>query len=44
MINAGRASLIELQTVYGLEDVYLLLEAVIVDNENQRRQQAAAGG
>lgn len=42
MINAKLARLVELQTVYGLEDLYLLLEAMIVDAENERRAQAAA--
>lgn len=42
MINARRASLIELQRDYSLEDLYLLLETVLVEAENDRRAQEAA--
>ncbi|AXU19710.1 transcription elongation factor GreA [Novosphingobium sp. THN1] len=41
-MGAGRASLIELQTVYGLEDVYDLMEVSIVGSENERRAHEAA--
>jgi hypothetical protein len=40
--GAGRAGLIECQTVYGLEDIYDLIEIANVDGENERRAQAAA--
>jgi hypothetical protein len=36
VISAGRATLHELDTVYGIEDLYTLLEIVMIDNENQR--------
>lgn len=36
MISAGRATLRELDTFYGLADLYDLLEIVMIDNENQR--------
>ncbi len=34
VISAGKATLHELQTIYGLEDLYDMLEIVIVDNYN----------
>jgi len=34
--SKGLATLYEMQTVYGLEDVYDLLEIVVVDAYNQR--------
>jgi hypothetical protein len=37
LISANRATLAELQTVYGIEDAYDLLEILAVDNANQRR-------
>ena len=36
VISAGRATLHELDTVYGVSDLYRLLEIVSVDNPNQR--------
>lgn len=42
MIAGGRATLIELQTVYGLEDVYDLLEIARVEGYNERLAQEAA--
>lgn len=35
MISAGKATLHELQTVYGTKDLYDLLEIVIVDAHNE---------
>jgi hypothetical protein len=37
LISTNRATLAELQTVYGIEDAYDLLEILAVDNANQRR-------
>lgn len=34
MIASGKATLHELQTVYGLEDLYTMLEVVVVDAYN----------
>lgn len=39
VVSAGRAELIQLQTVYGLEDAYNLLELVTVDAHNRRVMQ-----
>lgn len=36
VISAGRATLHELETVYGMEDVYDMLEIIMVDAHNQR--------
>lgn len=36
VVSSGKATLIELQTVYGLEDLYKLLEISGVDAHNQR--------
>jgi hypothetical protein len=36
IVSSGKASLIELQTVYGLEDAYDLLEVISVDAHNRR--------
>ena len=36
VVSGGKASLIECQTVYSLEDIYLLLEINSVDYHNQR--------
>lgn len=36
VINARLASKLELETVYGLEDLYDLLEVLAVDAHNQR--------
>jgi len=38
VISSKLATLYELQTVYGLEDCYNLLEIVIVDNYNNRQE------
>lgn len=35
VISAGRATLHELDTVYGPEDLYMLLEIVLVDAHNR---------
>lgn len=37
MISAERATLHELQTVYGVRDLYNLLEIVMVDFYNKQR-------
>jgi hypothetical protein len=37
VVSAGKATLIELQTVYGVKDAYDLLEVILVDAANQRR-------
>lgn len=34
IVSAGRATLHELQTVYGVEDCYNLAEIIIVDTHN----------
>lgn len=36
MISNRLATLAELQTVYGLEDMYLLLEIIQIDRHNER--------
>lgn len=36
IVSAGKATLHELQTVYGVEDVYDMLEVVTVDLHNER--------
>lgn len=36
VISAGRATLHELDTVYGVEDLYDLLEIAVIDAHNQR--------
>ncbi len=36
IVSSGRATLYELQTVYGTEDAYDLIEVVIIDAHNQR--------
>ena len=35
MISSGKATLHEMDTVYGAEDVYDILEVVLVDAHNQ---------
>jgi hypothetical protein len=42
VISCGKATLTELQTVYGLEDLYNLIEIITIDAHNQRvlRKQA----
>lgn len=42
VISAGKATLLELQTVYGLQDVYDLLEIIQIDAYNDRLAQRAA--
>lgn len=42
MIGSGRATLIELQTVYGLEDAYDLLEIAQIDGYNEYLAHTAA--
>lgn len=42
IVSAGRATLAELATVYGLEDAYDLLEIVQVDAYNDRVARKAA--
>ena len=36
VISAGKATLHELSTVYGTEDLYLMLEIIVVDAINRR--------
>ena len=36
MASRGLATLYEMQTVYGVEDVYDMLEIIVVDSYNQR--------
>lgn len=36
VISSGKATLVELKTVLGLEDVYDLLEIISVDAHNRR--------
>lgn len=36
MLSAGRATLQELSTVYGLEDLHDLIEIITIDAHNQR--------
>ena len=36
LISAKAATLHELDTVYGMEDVYDMLEVLIIDSENAR--------
>lgn len=42
LISSGRATLLELQTVYGMGDAYNLLEIVAVDGYNTRKAQEKA--
>lgn len=35
IVSSGHATLCELQTVYGVEDLYNLAEIVVVDNHNR---------
>lgn len=37
VVSSGRATLIELQTVYGIRDLYDLLEVIAVDLYNRKR-------
>jgi hypothetical protein len=37
IVGAGKATLHELQTVYGVKDAYDLLEVIAIDSENERR-------
>ena len=36
MIASGKATLHELQTVYGLQDLYTMLEVIVIDAYNVR--------
>jgi hypothetical protein len=36
VVSAGKATLHELDTVYGVEDLWLLLEVITVDAHNHR--------
>jgi len=36
VISAGKATLHELDTVYGIEDLWSMLEVITVDNHNYR--------
>jgi hypothetical protein len=36
VVSSGRATLHELQTVYGQQDLHDLLETIIVDSYNER--------
>ena len=36
-ISAGKATLHELQTVYGIEDLETIVEILVVDSRNQRK-------
>lgn len=36
IVSSGRATLHELDSVYSLEDGYLLLDVILVDAHNQR--------
>lgn len=42
IVSSGKASLIELQTVYGVEDAYTLLEVISVDVHNEREARAVS--
>lgn len=37
IVSAKLATLIKLQTVYGLEDLYNFLEIIAIDSENRQR-------
>jgi len=37
-INSGFATLYELQTIYGLEDLFDLLEIAIINTANQQKR------
>lgn len=43
LVSAERASMIELQTVYGLEDAYDLLEILVVDRHNEKVMRKNSG-
>lgn len=36
VVSSRYASLIELQTAYGVEDLYLLIEIIVIDSHNQK--------
>ena len=42
IISSGRATLLELQTVYGLEDAYDLMEIAQIDAHNESLARKAA--
>lgn len=44
LISAGKATLHELETVYGMEDVYDMLEIIMVDAHNHRVLNPPQGG
>lgn len=44
MISTGLATLAELDTVYGVEDLYDLAEIALVDGYNRRRAEEQAHG
>lgn len=43
VISSGKATLVELDTVLGLQDVYDLLEIVAVDEHNRRTLEKKSG-
>jgi hypothetical protein len=44
VISSGKATLHELDTVYGLEDLYEMIEIITVDAHNQRVLSKRRGG
>lgn len=36
LVSTGKATLYECETIYSIEDVYLMLEVVLVDAHNRR--------
>jgi aromatic ring-opening dioxygenase LigB subunit len=40
VISAGKATLHELDSVYGLEDLYNLVEVIMVDAYNKRKAES----
>lgn len=44
LVSSGKATLIELQTSYGIKDAYDLLEIVAVDLTNQKKVMARKPG
>lgn len=43
IVSSGKATLHELQTVYGVRDAYDLLEVINVDLVNERRIRGSGG-
>ncbi|AWB26210.1 transcription elongation factor GreA (plasmid) [Methylobacterium currus] len=35
-VSAGKATLLELSTVYGVEDLYDIIEIIMIDAHNER--------